>query len=86
MKLFQKKEYATVEERKMSVMRFWFFVLALFSWIVPFIVLYVMNMGRPGGYLWSYALKPSLIIFAIVVVILVIVYFVYGMILKRRAS
>lgn len=86
MKLFQKREYATVEEKKLSVLRFWFFVLALFSWVIPFIVLYLLNMARTGSYLWSYALKPSLIIFAVVVVILLVVYFVYAWLLKRKAS
>jgi hypothetical protein len=86
MSLFQRKEYDTPEEKKLSLLRFWFFVLGTFSFVIPLAVLYVMNMGRGGAWLWAFALKPSLFIFAIVVVILVIIYFVYRAWVNRNAN
>ncbi len=85
MKLFQRQEYDTPEEKKLSVLRFWFFVVSIFSFAIPLAILYVVNMGRGGSLLWSFALKPSLIIFVIVVVILVVVYLIYRAVLLRKS-
>ena len=84
MPLFQKKEYNSPEEKKLSVLRFWFFVVGLFAFIIPLAVLYVVNMARGGGWLWAFALKPSLIIFVIVAVILLVVYYIYRAILFKN--
>jgi hypothetical protein len=84
MKLFQRKEYDNPVEKKLSVMRFWFFTLGIFSFVVPFAILYIVNLARSGKWLMAYAFKPAFIIFAIVVVIEVIVYFAYRAILMRQ--
>ncbi|MBN1955641.1 MAG: hypothetical protein JW900_11405 [Anaerolineae bacterium] len=82
MKLFERREYDTPEEKKLSVVRFWFFVVGIFALIIPLAVLYTVNAARLG----SLVLVPSLTIFGIVVVILVIVYFVYRAVLMRNKS
>jgi hypothetical protein len=84
MKLFRRKQYDDPAEKKLSVMRFWFFTLGIFSFVVPFAILYIVNLARSGKWLMTYALRPTLIIFAIVVAILVIVYFVYRSILMQQ--
>lgn len=84
MKLFQRKEYDNPVEKKLSVLRFWFFTLSIFSFVIPFSILYIVNMARGGQWLMAFALRPTLVIFAIVVVILVVVYFAYRAILMRQ--
>lgn len=86
MKLFQRKQYDNPVEKKLSVMRFWFFTLSIFSFVIPFAILYIVNLARSGKWLMAYALKPTLIISAIVVIILVIVYFAYRAILMRQQT
>ncbi len=86
MKLFQRQEFATPEEGKLSVMRFWFFVLAIFSFVIPAAILFAIHLlGRAMGVssLWGDVLRPSLVIFVIITVILVVVYFIYRAILLR---
>ena len=84
MKLFQRKQYDDPVKKKLSVMRFWFFTLGIFSFVVPFAILYIVNLARSGKWLMAYALQPALTIFAIIVAILVIVYFIYRSILMRQ--
>ena len=86
MKLFQRKEYGTPEEKKLSLLRFWLFVIGVFSFVGSFAFLYVANMARTGAFLWAFALRPSLTIFVVVAVILVIVYFAYRAVVMRSKS
>ncbi len=80
MPLFQKKENMTEEEKKLSVVVFWLFVVAVFAWVISFTSLYVigsMNQAAGIGTAVRTAFMPSLIIFVVTAVLCVIVYFVY---------
>jgi uncharacterized protein with PQ loop repeat len=78
MSLFQKKENLSDDERKLSVVTFWLFVVAVFAWVIPFTVLFVLNLTTHavGGAI-SAALLPSLLTFAVTAVLCVIVFFAY---------
>ena len=69
-----------VKKGKLSVMTFWLFVVAVFSWVIPFTLYVVLNPLFAAG-LKTQAMKmslgPSLVPFAIGVVLCVIVYFIY---------
>ncbi len=80
MPLFQKKENMTEEEKKLSVVTFWLFVVTLFAWAIPFSVLFVMGlMGQTigGKSAFATAFTPSLISFIITAILSVIIYFAY---------
>lgn len=80
MPLFQKKESLTDEEKRLRVVAFWLFVVAVFSWAVPFAVLFVLGlMGQVAGAgsAFSVAFVPSLITFLVSAVLCVIVFFAY---------
>ena len=76
----EEKSEMDVKKAKLSVMTFWLFVVAVFSWVIPFTLYTVLNPLFAAGVKWQ-ALKmsfgPSLVPFAIGVVLCVIVYFVY---------
>ena len=64
----------------LKLMTFWLFVLAVFGWVIPFSVLFVLKLAEKFGDVGaalSSAIGPSLIPFAITVVLCVIVYFIY---------
>ena len=44
MPLFQQKESLSDEEKKLSVVAFWLFVVAVFAWVIPFVMLFVLNL------------------------------------------
>ncbi len=80
MPLFQKKENLTDEEKKLSVLTFWLFVVAVFSWVLPFTVLFLLGLVQEAagaGKAFSTALMPSLVTFVVSAVLCVIVYFAY---------
>jgi hypothetical protein len=80
MPLFQKKENLTDEEKKLSVVAFWLFVVAVFSWVLPFTVLFVLGLLQQSlgvGSAFSTALAPSLITCVVSAILCVIVYFAY---------
>ncbi len=81
MPLFQKKENMTPREKKLSVVTFWLFVVAIFSWVLPFTFLFVLGLMKEvagAGGAFGTAIGPSLITFAVSAVLCVIVYFVYS--------
>ena len=81
MPLFAKKENLTDEEKKLSVLTFWLFAVVVFSWVIPFTLLFLVNLMQNtaggGGAAFLNALWPSLGTFAVSVVLCVIVYFAY---------
>lgn len=80
MPLFQKKENMTEEEKKLSVVTFWLFVVALFAWVIPFTVLFVLGLLKQtvgAGSAFETAFMPSLITFLVTAVLCVLVYFGY---------
>jgi uncharacterized protein YqhQ len=80
MSLFQKKENQTDEEKKLAVVTFWLFVVAVFSWVLPFTVLFLVAMIQQSlgaGGAFSTALVPSLLTFVVSAVLCVIVYLAY---------
>mgnify|MGYP000004236125 CR=1 FL=1 len=80
MPLFQKKENLTEEEKKLSVVTFWLFVIALFAWVIPFTVLFVLGLMKQtvgAGSAFATAFTPSLISFVITAILCVLVYFGY---------
>ncbi|MBN1584088.1 MAG: hypothetical protein JXA89_25485 [Anaerolineae bacterium] len=80
MPLFQKKENQTEEEKKLAVVLFWLFVVAIFSWVLPFTVLFLVGLVQQslgaGGAIAT-ALVPSMLTFAVSAVLCVIVYLAY---------
>ncbi len=80
MPLFQKKENMTEEEQKLSVVVFWLFVVAIFAWVIPFSVLYViglMSQTAGVGSAFGTAFMPSLITFIVTSILCAITYFAY---------
>ncbi|MBN1933076.1 MAG: hypothetical protein JW934_00350 [Anaerolineae bacterium] len=80
MPLFQKKENMTEEEKKLSIVTFWLFVVALFAWAIPFAVLFVLGlMGQALGLGGAFgtAFTPSLVSFIVTAILCVIIYFAY---------
>lgn len=64
----------------LKVMTFWLFVLALFGWVIPFSILFVLKLAEKLGDVGAAvgaAIVPSLLPFAITIVLCVAVYFVY---------
>ena len=78
MSFFQKKEHLTEEDQKLSVVTFWLFAVAVFAWVIPLTVLFVLNLTTKtvGGALGG-ALMPSLLTFAVTGVLCIAVYFAY---------
>ena len=86
MPLFQKKENPTDEEKKLAVVAFWLFVVAVFSWVLPFTVLFLVGMVQQSlgaGGAFSTALVPSLLTFAVSAVLCIIVYFAYKKVMLK---
>jgi len=82
--LFQKRESLTDEEKKLKVVVFWLFVVAVFAWVIPFTVLFVLGLiTQTVGKAMSAALMPSLLTLAITSVLSVIVYFAYRKLVLR---
>ena len=84
MSLFQKKENPTENDKKLSVVTFWLFVVAIFAWVIPLAVLFVLNLTTKavGGALGA-AFVPSLLTFAVTAILCVIVYFAYKRIVLK---
>ena len=73
-------EILSEDQKKLSVVTFWLFVVALFSWVIPFTVLFVLGMmgqavGGAGAF--GFAITPSLLAFVVTAVLCVIVYYAY---------
>ena len=76
----EEKSEMDVKKAKLSVMTFWLFVVAVFSWVIPFALYVVLNPLFAAGLKWpamQMSFGPSLVPFAIGVVLSVIVYFIY---------
>ncbi len=70
----------------LKVMTFWLFVLALFGWVIPFSILFVLKLAEKFGDVGAAvgaAIVPSLLPFAITVVLCVIVYFIYRKVILK---
>ena len=84
MPLFQTKENLTDDEKKLSVVTFWLFVVAVFAWVIPFVVLFVFNLlTHVVGRAMSAALLPSILTFAVTAVLCVVVYYVYRKVILK---
>lgn len=80
MPLFQESENLSEDQKKLSVVTFWLFVVALFAWVIPFTVLFVLGlMGQTvgGAGAFTVAITPSLLTFVVTAVLCVIVYYAY---------
>jgi uncharacterized membrane protein len=78
MPLFQQKENLSGEEKKLSVVTFWLFVVAVFAWVIPLVMLFVLNLTtKPVGAALSAAFLPSIATFLVTAVLCVGVYFAY---------
>ena len=71
-----------LERKKASlrVVTFWLFVVAVFGWVVPYSVIFVLNLAVTFGNVGQaigISIVPSLLPFAVTVVLCVIVYFLY---------
>ena len=87
MSMFRKNESMSEEEKKLSVVTFWLFVVALFSWVVPFTLLFVlgmMNQALGQGSSFSFAFVPSLITFVVTAILCVIAFFAYKKLVLKR--
>lgn len=78
MSLFKKEENLSEDEKKASVVAFWLFVVAVFAWVIPFTVLFVLQFMKLGiGPALTASLWPSVLTFGVTAVLCVIVYFLY---------
>ena len=78
MPLSQEKETLSDEEKKLSVVTFWLFVVSVYAWIIPFVVLFVLNLTtNPVGRAMGAAFLPSIVTFLVTAVLCAIVYFLY---------
>jgi hypothetical protein len=80
MPLFKNDPNLSEDDKKLSVVTFWLFVVAVFAWVIPFTVLFVLGlMGQAlgGRSAFSFALLPSIATFAVASVLCAIVYFAY---------
>ena len=78
MSLFKKEENLSEDEKKASVVAFWLFVVAVFAWVIPFTVLFVMQFMKLGiGPALAASLWPSLLTFGVTAVLCIGVYFLY---------
>ena len=71
-----------MERKKASlrVVTFWLFVVAVFGWVVPYSVIFVLNLAVTLGNVgqaMSISIMPSLLPFAVTTVLCVIAYFLY---------
>ena len=84
MPLFQQKESLSGEEKKLSVVTFWLFVVAVFAWVIPFVVLFILNLVSSGvGKAMGAAFLPSIITFVVTAVLCVGVYFAYRKVILK---
>ena len=84
MSLFQKEENPTEEGKKLSVVTFWLFVVAIFAWVIPLTVLFVLNLTtKTVGSALGVALMPSLLTFAVTAILCIIVYYAYKRIVLK---
>ena len=80
MPFFQKKENLSDEEKKLTVVTFWLFVVAVFSWAIPFAILFtlgILGAAVGGQSALGFALMPSIVALVVTAVLCVIVYFAY---------
>ena len=78
MPIFQQKENLSGEEKKLSVVTFWLFVVAVFAWVIPFVMLFVLNLTtKQVGAAMGAAFLPSIATFVVTVVLCVGVYYAY---------
>lgn len=78
MPLFQKKESMSDEEKKLSVVTFWLFVVSVFAWVIPFVIFFILNLTtKPVGAAMGASFLPSLATFVVAAVLSVIVWFAY---------
>jgi hypothetical protein len=81
-----KKDQVSPEEKSLRVVTYWLFVVAVFSWAIPFTLLSVFSLLTTGGDKWAAmgaALWPSIATLAVTVVLSAITFFIYKkMILK----
>ena len=87
MPLFQKQQNLTDEQKKMNVVTFWLFVVAVFSWVIPFTVLFVlglMSQAAGGKSAFAYAFLPSVIALAVTAVLCIIVGYAYKKLVLKQ--
>ncbi len=87
MPLFQRQQNLTDEQKKMNVVTFWLFVVAVFSWVIPFTVLFVlglMSQAAGGRSAFSFAILPSIITLLVTSVLCVLVGFAYRRLVLKR--
>jgi hypothetical protein len=87
MPLFQKQQNLTDDQKKMNVVTFWLFVVAVFSWVIPFTVLFVLGMmsqAAGGRGAFSSALLPSIVTLVITSVLCIIVRFAYRKLVLKQ--
>ena len=84
MPLFQKTENPTEDDKKLAVVTFWLFIVAIFAWVIPLTVLFVLNLtATTVGSALGRALMPSLLTFAVTAILCIIVYFAYKRIVLK---
>ena len=84
MPLFQKTENPTEDDKKLAVVTFWLFVVAIFAWVIPLTVLFVLNLVTTTvGSALGGALVPSLLTFAVTAILCIIVYYAYKKIVLK---
>ncbi len=76
----------TDSDKSLRVVTYWLFVVAVFSWVVPFTLLSVFSLLTTGGDKWAamgVALWPSLAALAVAAVLCVITYFIYAKLILK---
>jgi hypothetical protein len=76
----EERSEADLKKANLRVMTFWLFVLAVFGWVIPFTIIFVLKLAETFGDVGEAigaSIGPSLIPFAVTAVLCIIVYFIY---------
>jgi hypothetical protein len=76
----------TESRKSLRVVTYWLFVVAVFSWVVPFTLMFVFSLPATAGdtgAAMAAALWPSLATLAVAVVLCVITYFIYRKVILK---
>jgi hypothetical protein len=74
------KDMIPPENKSLRVVTYWLFVVAVFSWVIPFTLLFVFKLAEVAGdtgAAMSGALGPSIVTFIVAAILCVIAYFIY---------
>jgi len=80
MPIFERSENMSEDQKRLNIVTFWLFVVAVFSWVIPFTVLFMLGlMGQAigGKSAFSFAFLPSIVAFVVTAVLCAIAYYVY---------